>query len=374
MKSQVSIVRCEGYEQNLVLERVRKSLDLLGGIGRFIKPESRVLLKPNLLMAKEPESGVTTHPQVVRAVINLLKEINCRIFVGDGPSVWGRYVENVDEVYERSGIKRLCEEEGVDLVRFNQRRWRGKFPLTAWLDNCDYLVNIPKFKTHGLTVLTGGIKNLFGLVPGTYKTELHKNYYDKDEFARILVDIYNEAKPGLTIVDGVIVMEGDGPGTSGTLRNLGLVFCGDDCVAIDSILAYIMGIKPEDVPTTKEAAKRLLGISDINSIEIRGEKLEDIKESPFVLPRTDVSLSRKFPAFLVKFVTRFVRYKPKMIHRRCILCGACVGVCPGKAISITDGRTVVDYRKCISCFCCQESCPVKAIETKKSLLARIIGL
>lgn len=374
MRSQVSIVRCEGYEQSLVLERVKKSVDLLGGIGRFIKPQSRVLVKPNLLLAKEPETGVTTHPEVVRAVVRILKEINCRIFVGDGPSVWGKYAEDVDGVYERSGIKRLCEEEGVDLVKFNQRRWRGKFPLTAWLDNCDCLVNIPKFKTHGLTILTAGIKNLFGLVSGTYKTELHKKYFDRAEFAKIIVDIYNEAKPTLNVVDGIIAMEGDGPGTSGTLRNLGLVFCGDDCVAIDSVLAYIMGIRPEDVLTTKEAAKRSLGVADIISIEILGEKLEDIKERPFILPRTDVSLSRKFPAFLVKFITRFVRYQPKMVHNRCILCGACVGVCPGKAISITGGKTVVDYRKCISCFCCQESCPVKAIETRKSLLARIIGL
>lgn len=201
MNSKISIVRCNSYEQTLVCEKVREAIELIGGIASFIKPESRVLIKPNLLMAKEPAFGIDTHPEVVRAVVKILKDINCKIFIGDGPSVWGNQAENVDTVYERSGIKKVSEEEGVELVKFEHKRWRGKFPLTTWLDNCDYLVNIPKFKTHDLTLLTGAIKNLFGLVWGTYKTELHKNYFNLNDFAKILVDIYEEAKPALTVLD-----------------------------------------------------------------------------------------------------------------------------------------------------------------------------
>ena len=127
MKPKLSIVRCANYDPDRVYASVKESLSLLGGISGFIKPNSRVLVKPNLLMAKEPEFGIDTHPEVVRAVIKLLKQINCKIMVGDGPSVWGNQIENVDEVYRRSGIKRVCDEEQVELVKFDKRRMREKF-------------------------------------------------------------------------------------------------------------------------------------------------------------------------------------------------------------------------------------------------------
>ena len=172
MSACVSVVKCDSYEPAMVEQAIRNSLDLLGGVTRFVKPGSRVLVKPNLLMSKGPECGITTHPEVVRAVIHILKEINCKIIIGDGPSVWGQYIENVDEVYNITGIRQVCQDEGVELVNFNKRRMRDKFPLTATLDECDYLISLPKFKTHEFTLITGAIKNLFGLVSGTYKTEL----------------------------------------------------------------------------------------------------------------------------------------------------------------------------------------------------------
>jgi len=372
MNAKVSIVNCKSYDPLLVLEATKKAINLIGGIANFVKPETKVLVKPNLLMAKEPESGVDTHPEVVRAVIKVLKDIDCKIFVGDGPSVWGNQIDNVDEVYTRSGIKRVCQEEGVTLVEFDKRRWRGKFPLTTWLDNCDYLVSIPKFKTHDLTVLTGAIKNLFGLVSGTYKTELHKNYFNVSDFAKILVDIFQEAKPNLTIVDGIVAMEGDGPATSGKLRNLNLLLAGTDCVAIDSVMALIMGLEPLDILTTKEAAERGLGIADINSIEIRGEKLEEVINRSFLLPTT--SIKKKIPRPIINLAKKLIKYYPCVEHDNCTRCAACIQACPNKIISMKNNRIVFDYSKCIFCFCCQEACPASAIKVKKSILAKIMGL
>lgn len=372
MNAKVSIVKCESYNPSLVQESVGRAVDLIGGIYTFVKPGSRVLVKPNLLMAKEPEFGIDTHPEVVRAVIKILKDINCKIFLGDGPSVWGNQIENVDEVYRRAGIKRVCEEEGVELVRFDKKRWRGKFPLTTWLDNCDYLVNIPKFKTHDLTLLTGAIKNLFGLVSGTYKTELHKNYFDPDSFSKILVDIYQEAKPALTIVDGIVAMEGDGPATSGKLRNLNLLLASVDCLALDSIMALIMGIEPTDVFSTKEAASRRLGTADINFITIVGEKLERVIGEPFLLPTT--SIKKKLPKPIINIAKKLIKYYPCVERDNCIRCAACIQACPSKCISMRKNRIVFNYSKCIACFCCQEACPASAIKIKKSILARMIGL
>lgn len=373
MNSKVSIVRCNSYEPGEVQEKVKQAVDLLGGICAFIKPQSRVLIKPNLLMAKEPESGIDTHPEVVAAVVKILKTIGCEIFIGDGPSAWGNQAENVDEVYERSGMKQVCEDEGVRLVKFEAKRWRGKFPLAAWLDNCDYVVNLPKFKTHELTILTGAIKNLFGLVWGTYKTELHKNYFEVNNFAGILVDVYAEVKPALTVVDAVTAMEADGPATSGKLRATNLLLASSDCVSLDSVMALIMGLEPQDILTTKEAAKRGLGVCEINRIAILGEKLEEAIGRPFILPAASL-LRGKIPPQVISLAKKLIKFYPCVERDNCIGCAACIEACPNKVISIKNKRIVFDYAKCIACFCCQEACPASAIKIKKSWFAKLIGL
>jgi uncharacterized protein (DUF362 family)/Pyruvate/2-oxoacid:ferredoxin oxidoreductase delta subunit len=373
MSAKVAVVKCNNYEPAAVQEALSYSLTLLGGIANFINPGSRVLVKPNLLMSKDPDYGITTHPEVVRAVIRLLKEINCRIVVGDGPSVWGKYIENVDEVYEITGIKKVCRQEDVRLVNFDKRRMRDKFPLTSQLDECDHLISLPKCKTHELTLITGAIKNLFGLVSGTYKTELHKNYFAPDEFAKILVDIYQEARPDLTIIDGILAMEGDGPATSGLTRQLGLLLAGSDCVALDTVMAKIMGITRQQVLTTKEAAARNLGEAQLSRIEIAGEDIQKLNIRPFILPKNSAKLTN-LPPIITKLFKHLVRYYPYSLAAKCTRCGHCVTVCPKQCIRLKKRGIKIDYRKCIACFCCQETCPAAAIGVKKSFLAKLIGL
>jgi ferredoxin len=226
---------------------------------------------------------------------------------------------------------------------------------------------------HNLTLLTGAIKNLFGLVSGTFKIELHKNYFEKNEFSKIMVDIFQEAKPALTVIDGIIAMEGDGPSTGGKLRNLNLLLAGSDCVALDSVMALIMGVKPFDVLSTKEAASRGLGVADINHIRILGEKLEEVIGKPFLLPSTAIT-NKKVPRPVIKLAKKFIKYYPCVQRDNCVPCAACIDVCPNKAISMKDNRIVFDYSKCIACFCCLEACPASAIKIKKSLFAKLIGL
>lgn len=372
MKAKVSLIKCEKYDQELVFAKVREAINLLGGITNFIKPRSRVLVKPNLLLAIEPEKGVDTHPAVVRSLIRILKEINCKVYLGDGPSIWGKQSENVDKVYAISGMSGIAAEEGIELIKFDRRRWRKDLSLTAWLDNCDHLVSVPKFKTHNMMVLTGAVKNLFGLVSGTYKTELHKKFFKKEDFARILVNIYKEVKPALTVIDGIVAMEGDGPGTSGKLRNQGVIVAGVDCVALDSILALIMGLQPLDIFTTRDAWKRNLGVADIACIDILGDSLKDVTGRPFQLPGT--SMEEKIPRPLIEVAKKLIKFYPKIDVEKCVRCGACIQVCPAKVMSIKGKRVAIDYSGCISCFCCQESCPSSAIKLKKSFLAKLVGL
>ena len=373
MNAKVSIIKCDSYQFQKLKLAVIDAVNLLGGITNFVKPGSRVLVKPNLLMSKEPEYGITTHPEVVRAVIHILKEINCKIVVGDSPSVWGQHIENVKEVYSITGMKRVCQEEDIQLVNFDKRRMRNKFPLTTALDECDYLISLPKFKTHEFTLITGAIKNLFGLVPGTYKTELHKNYFSPSEFAKIVVDIYQEVHPALTIIDGILAMEGDGPATAGKTRQLNLLLASSDCVALDTVMAKIMGITDQEVLITKEASLRGLGQNQLDKIDLSGEDLGKLNIRPFILPKTSAKIS-KLPKFFQKLIKSLIRYYPYSLRSKCTHCGHCVEVCPSKCITLKDKGICIDYKKCIACFCCQESCPAAAISVRKSILARLIGL
>ncbi|MBU0548416.1 MAG: DUF362 domain-containing protein [Candidatus Omnitrophica bacterium] len=372
MSAQISVIKCNSYEPAVVEQAVRSTINLLGGITCFVKPGSRVLVKPNLLMSKGPEYAITTHPQVVRSVIRILKEINCQVIIGDGPSAWDQYIENVDKVYEVTGIKQVAYDEGVQLVNFFKRRMHDKFPLTSWLDECDYLINLPKFKTHEITLITGAIKNLFGLVSGTYKVELHKNYSQNTEFAKILVDIYQESKPALTIIDGVLAMEGDGPGTSGKPRQLNLLLGGSDCVALDTIMAKIMGIKHQEVLSTKEAAQRGLGEGQFSRIKIKGEDIDKLNVRPFILPQA--SKINNLPDVLKILLKLLIKYYPYSLRLKCTHCGHCVNICPKKCIMLKKKGIAFNYKQCIACFCCQEACPAVAIGVKKSLLAKLIGL
>ncbi|MBU1125784.1 MAG: DUF362 domain-containing protein [Candidatus Omnitrophica bacterium] len=370
MKSEVAIVKCKEYSTEEVERSLRSAIELLGGIRRFIAPQSRVLVKPNLLVAIEPERALTTHPQVVRAAIRILKDIGCKVFVGDGPITFGAQCASIETVYARTGIKAVCHAEGAELVEFTNRRWHGKFPMTTWLDTVDYLVNIPKFKTHELTVLTGAIKNTYGLVSGTFKTELHKLYFKEEEFVKVIVDVFQEARPCLSIVDGIVALEGDGPGTGGKPRKAGLLLASADSVALDAVLARVMGIKPGDVLTTPIAAQRGLGVADIGALLIHGERLEDICGEKFLLPVA--SVRSKIPKPLVQFIKRFVKYYPVVCASSCIRCQACVSACPQRIIEFQSERIHINYKKCISCFCCQEVCPAAAISIKKTFLAKLL--
>ena len=308
----------------------------------------------------------------------MIRPITKNIFCGDAPSVWGEK-RDVDRVYETTGIKKVCFDEGAELVYFTHPVLKNGYPIADWVFKCDRLINIPKFKTHACTILTAALKNLFGLIVGMHKMKVHFDNPKPSELSRVIVDIYQMRKPDLNILDGIVAMEGQGPGSAGTLRKINLIAVGPDGLSMDVVLAHLMNLKVLDIPTNKEAISRGLGTGDLGSVEILGDKWRDFAVSDFKLPRASLlSKLPKMPKFAADIITSFLTGKPYPVVSRCKLCGACQKICPAAAIrevnevNEVNGRMIFDRAKCIACLCCQEVCPHNAIEIKKSLLMKIL--
>ena len=366
MMSKVAIVRCGDYEQAAVFDAVKRAVDLVGGIEAFVKPGMKVLLKPNLLSSRPPEDAVDTHPEVVRAVVRLVKSAGGVPMIGDSPGGFGK---NVEEVFSVSGMTKVAEEEGVELVKFTTSKFVDGFPISRHVFDSDLFISIPKFKTHSITILTAAVKNTFGTIVGLYKAGCHSRAPKPEEFATLIAKIHSLARPHLTIVDGVVAMEGDGPSV-GEPRKMDLVMAGTDAVAIDSCLAKIIGVEPWDILVTKEAHAMGLGEMDPARIEIVGDDVRTFVKEDYKLPQT--TPLKFLPRPLLKGVTALIRFKPYISDKLCKRCNLCKISCPVDCITIEKKFCRIDYKKCVRCLCCHEVCPYKAIHIRRNVLTRAV--
>jgi uncharacterized protein (DUF362 family) len=364
--ARVALVRCGSYDTDRVFDAVKKSVDLIGGIEAFVSPGMKVLLKPNLLSARLPEDAVDTHPEVVRAVVRLVKGAGGAPFIGDSPGGFGK---NIDEIFEKSGMKRIADEEGVKLETFTASKFVDGIPIARQIFDSDRVISIPKFKTHSITVLTAAVKNMFGSVVGLYKAECHSRSPKEEDFSRIVAKVYSIAKPHLTVVDGITAMEGDGP-SSGIIRKMDLVITGEDAVAIDSCLAKIMGLAPLDILVTKEAYEAKLGEADLSNIEVLGEALDTFVALDFKLPQT--TPLKYLPKSVVNRVASLIRFKPYIDNEACRRCNLCKLTCPVHCIEIDKRSCSIDYKKCVRCLCCHEVCPYRAVSIKRNILTKLV--
>jgi len=211
----VSIVRADNYELPALRLALLKLLEPLGGMPSFINPGDRVLLKPNMLSAKEPDKAVTTHPSLVQVVAEIVKESGGIVLIGDSPGIG-----SFSRVADKSGIHAAARESGASLVEFNDAidlQGNGIFrsiSLARAYYEADKIINLPKLKTHEMMTMTCAVKNLFGAVIGAEKAGWHlKAGSSRELFAQLLLEIYLLKKPTLNIVDAIIAMEGNGPGS-----------------------------------------------------------------------------------------------------------------------------------------------------------------
>lgn len=368
MKSKVSIVKCDGYEPGRVKEAVGKSLNLIGGFSSFFKRPCRVLIKPNLLSARLPEDAVNTHPEFVRAIVKLVRETGGDPAIGDSPGSFFT-IKAIDDVYNISGMKKIADEEGVELVRFNKIEHINGYPIAKAVKEYDFIINVPKMKTHTLAMLTGAVKNTFGFVVGLSKVQCHKMAPHINEFSKILADIYAITRPHLSIMDGIVGMDGDGPAV-GRIRKFGLILASSDAVSLDAVFSRIAGLEHSRNFVLKELAERGIGKGLLEEIEILGEDLSSAAIKDFRLPKTEFIY--RFPSGIARHIAKVFYFKPVIDETVCKKCNICEKSCPVGAIIINKDMSRIDGSKCVKCFCCHEVCPHNAIYIKKNIFAKML--
>lgn len=380
-KSRVVLLRCESYDPALVEETLRRGLELLGGVGRFVRPGEPVLLKPNLLAPDPPEKCTTTHPSVFRAAARLFQAAGSAVAYGDSPAAGSPAF-----CARAAGLESAARELGVTLadfvtpveVAYPAGRQNKQFILAkavADLAGRGALVNLPKLKTHGFMRLTGAVKNTFGCIPGLLKAEFHVKLTDPHQFARMLVDLHALVRPRLNILDGVLGMEGNGPrgGNPFPMRVLAL---SADPVALDAVMARLMGVDPLLPPTTRYGQEFGLGTAQEDGIELLGDALDGLRPRHFEALKAPIAARE--PGSLSRFAKHWIVPRPEIEAARCTRCGTCVKMCPvsPKALDWAQGDhgrpPVYDYDRCIRCYCCQELCPEKAIRIRRPWLGRLI--
>ena len=372
MTSTVSIVRCSDYSS--VKSAIIESLDLIGGLESIITPGKRVLLKPNVLAIRAPEDAVTTHPAVVAAMCELVKEAGGIPVIGDGSGIVKPGSTTTSEAFRASGIEAVASACGAELINFETsgytevsvpaaRQFPSLYIAKAVLE-ADVVISLPKLKTHELTLYTGALKNFFGVVPHKTRKQAHA-LEDRDRFGEAIVDIYSVVKPHLAVMDGVVGMEGNGP-ANGTPIHSEVIMASYDCVSLDIIASELIGIDPLKVPTNKAALSRGFGTQ---KPEVKGMPL---KEASLGFKMAEGGVTAMVPSFLMRTLRKYLTVKPFINTSKCAFCKACVLNCSAHAIEEMNKTLKINSEKCIQCYCCRELCPNDAVEIKKSFLMKVV--
>ncbi len=370
------------YNKNEVYNNLKEIFSFYK-MEKRLKAGTTVLVKPNMLSGAKPEKAVTTNPVIVDAVIDILKEYGvqkCDITLADssgGPANSRIMFSN----YKACGFYDIAVKQGVNLYTKLDReivKVNGEivkeFEILTPASTCDVIINLPKFKTHVMTGMTRAVKNMFGIIPGLKKAEFHMRFPQKENFAKMLVDLSLAVKPTLTVVDGIIAMEGDGP-SGGNPRKLSMLIAGENSHYIDLAIADMMGFEPKSLPVLAQAIDRKLVPEILDNRLIYGDKQLYNKIDNWVLPRSyRIDFGDRVPRAIrwaTPTVEKILAPKPKIIKSKCIGCGRCGDICPQHTITIKNKKAVINMNNCIKCFCCHEMCPAKAIDVKRNIFFNI---
>jgi uncharacterized protein (DUF362 family)/NAD-dependent dihydropyrimidine dehydrogenase PreA subunit len=385
MDNKVYIVRCNSYDY--AEEKMAELFRLMGGIEKFAFHDEKIVLKVNLLRGSRPEKAVSTHPAVVSAVARLLNKAGSKSIVVDSPGSGYKYnTVTLEKVYQKSGLADASKESGFELnmdcsyqeISFAKGKLIKRFEVITPVLQNKGIFNLCKMKTHVFMVMTGAVKNNFGVIPGLVKPGYHAKLNDTRHFADMLLDLAECVAPRLSIMDAIVAMEGDGPGL-GTPRKVGLLLGSTNQLALDMVASEIMGIRREQNPVLVAAEKRGMAPTSIQDVDVVGEDLSQIRIRDFKLP-SNIYEGIGFgdlPWYINILKNLFrdtLSSKPVIIKDACKACGACVKACPVTAVAIKKEKfATITEKKCIRCYCCHEMCPENAIQLKNSILNRLVN-
>lgn len=382
--AKVSLGICHEYDLDKVKKIILEGIKNIGGLEPYILPGEKVLLKVNLLMKKAPENATTTHPIFVKALAEILSEYGAIVIIGDSPG--GPFNEKIlRNIYKACGYNDLPDEEKNIFLNYNVNEISvsrndlyliKQLNVIELLSQVDKVISVSKLKTHGMTVFTGAVKNMFGTIPGIYKAEYHFKMPRIEDFSNMLVDVCINANPILSFMDGIVGMEGAGP-SAGNPIEIGAVIVSDSPFHLDVVACNLVGIAPSEVPTIERCIERNIIKEDFSDIEMVGLSYEAFPERSIKRPEVGGAsfLYDILPSFISKPIINLMSPKPVFDFDICVKCGDCERACPADAIVIDDEGPKVDLNSCIRCFCCQELCPHKAVDIHRNVfLSRLVKL
>jgi uncharacterized protein (DUF362 family)/NAD-dependent dihydropyrimidine dehydrogenase PreA subunit len=310
-------------------------------------------------------------------VARLVLKAGGRPVIADSPGI-----DNFLRAAGKAGLMDVAQELDVPCVEL-----KDPFPLSVAADasfhkievarrvlESDVVINLPKMKTHAQMLLTLGVKNMFGCVVAQRKAEWHYNVgFRREGFASLLLDLWNGVRPALTILDGVMGMDGLGP-TNGRPFPYGVVAGAQDALVMDFWLCRMMGVRLEDYPLWQAASLRRMPQCRLDESDLVGDfspaHLWEGVNIPKLHSLSLLPILSRLP--FGKILERGLASRP--VHRPslCVGCGKCAAVCPAEAIFLQNKTLRFDYKKCIRCYCCHEMCPADAIEFKDSLLMKVM--
>ncbi len=378
-KSIVSICRAANYEPDHIREAVSECIKMLGGIKKFISPGQKVLLKPNMLGAFEPEKAVTTHPEIVKAVAKMVIAAGAECFIGDSPGI-GTFksvcqITGIDEAAKAAGAELRELDDPGEFIKADNKVGR-KLPLSSFLKNIDVIISLPKLKTHAQMGFTGALKNQYGLIPGSLKAEYHYRMKTREWLAEFIVDINCAAPVKLAIMDAVIGMEGEGP-SGGDPRAIGCIIASADLTALDAVACRMIGIDAANNPILHASEERGFGAVDPEKIEIIGLDADELYIDDFKIINDNINILRllPLPGTVIEWLRQHWKAYPEINPEKCIKCMNCHNGCPLEPPAINPDKSwKVDKSACIKCYCCHEFCPVKAVKLDTTWFERHVNL
>jgi len=364
MNNKIAVRKCKEYELNEVSDIISEIYKLTDGPD--VKGK-RVLVKPNILTDDDPAKCISTHPVVVEAMVRFLQSSGATVFVGDSPAV---HLQKFNG--EKSGIYKVCEKTGASWVDFMENPdelnlRKGKVRIASIINQVDLIISLPKFKNHELVYFTGAIKNTLGLVPGFSKAKQHALHQDRSRFGEFVVDLNEALTPHYFLMDGIMGMEGPGPGR-GLPVEIGLLLGSTNPLIMDLTASRIAGYEPMLIPTSRTAFFRKTWLISEDDIIYDGPELSTIIKNGFPVSTTN-NIALKFVMKRVKFLKKLER-RPVFIHENCTGCQKCVNICPVQAIlPLPSKKThiVLTDNKCIRCFCCSEVCTDNAVVIRRKV-------